>query len=289
MRLHYRILAGMALGVAAGLTANLAGIAWLKAALGALEIVGTAFIRLITMIVVPLIVASIISGTASLGDFKKLGRIGSKMMAFYLFTTCIAVVLSLILSHPIEPGAASIRRHAMRSRHSIRRGGRWIAKLAQQTSFHARFPAEHHPSQSVGVGGAIRTAAAGFLLCHFRSSSRRYQAGTAGGGAEVFRRRQRGVDCLIHWMMMLAPYAVFALIAVRNRPVWTRHAEQPSRLLAHCSSRAGAASVRSSCPNGASFRENGSAGVFSPDGGSPAFRIFNLVIKCVASARDGNG
>lgn len=49
------------------------------------------FVRLITMIVVPLVVASLLTGVASLGDVRKLGRIGGKTLAYYLFTTAVAV------------------------------------------------------------------------------------------------------------------------------------------------------------------------------------------------------
>ena len=105
MQLHNKILIGLGAGVVVGGVANLAGIEWLRASLVFLEPVGTAFIRLITMIVIPLIVASILLGASSLGDLSRLGRIGGKTIVYYLFTTAAAVTIGLLLSNLIEPGS----------------------------------------------------------------------------------------------------------------------------------------------------------------------------------------
>jgi len=68
MKLYNKILIGLISGALVGSVANLAGITWLQEFLGGIEILGTAFINLITMIVVPLVVASLLVGTASLGN-----------------------------------------------------------------------------------------------------------------------------------------------------------------------------------------------------------------------------
>jgi Na+/H+-dicarboxylate symporter len=65
---------------------------------------GDAFINLLVMIVVPLVMASLIVGTASLGDLRKLGRIGVKTVAFYLVATALAVALGLIAAKTFNPG-----------------------------------------------------------------------------------------------------------------------------------------------------------------------------------------
>ena len=57
------------------------------------------------MIIVPLVFSSLVIGVCSLGDVKKIGRIGAKTMAYYLGTTAFAIVLGLILAIIIQPGA----------------------------------------------------------------------------------------------------------------------------------------------------------------------------------------
>ncbi len=105
MQLYTKITIALILGVVAGLVANALDIEVLSRLLVGIEPVGTAWIRLITMVVVPLVFASLIVGTASLGDITKLGRIGSKTIVYYLATTAIAVSIGLVLSKIVRPGS----------------------------------------------------------------------------------------------------------------------------------------------------------------------------------------
>jgi Na+/H+-dicarboxylate symporter len=66
---------------------------------------GTVFIRLITMVVIPLIFASLLVGVASLGDMRKLGRVGGKTFAFYIAYYVSAVALGLLLANTLKPGS----------------------------------------------------------------------------------------------------------------------------------------------------------------------------------------
>lgn len=92
-----KILLGMILGAAAGLV--------FKASIAEIKPVGTAFIRLIQMIVIPLVFASLVVGTASLGDGKKMGRIGIKTLVYYFFTTAFAIIIGLIIANLLKPGS----------------------------------------------------------------------------------------------------------------------------------------------------------------------------------------
>jgi proton glutamate symport protein len=66
--------------------------------------IGTIFINLLNMIAIPLVLASLIVGVASLGNVKKLARIGGKTIAIYILTTIIAISIGLILGNLIQPG-----------------------------------------------------------------------------------------------------------------------------------------------------------------------------------------
>ena len=96
-RLHTKILTGLLAGIPVGLL--------LGPRAGAIEWVGTLFIRLIMMIVVPLVFSSLFVGTASLGDIRRLGRIGGKTIAYYLCTTAIAISIGLALGTIVQPGS----------------------------------------------------------------------------------------------------------------------------------------------------------------------------------------
>ena len=69
-----------------------------------LDFVGRLFIRLLKMIIIPLILASLVSGVVSLGDARNLGRLGGKTFLYYMTTTVLAVTVGLILVNVIRPG-----------------------------------------------------------------------------------------------------------------------------------------------------------------------------------------
>ncbi len=66
--------------------------------------IGKIFINLITMLVVPIVLFSIILGTTGLGDPKKLGSIGLKTVSYFLVTTGLAIILAMTLASVISPG-----------------------------------------------------------------------------------------------------------------------------------------------------------------------------------------
>ena len=106
MQLYTKILIGLVGGAVMGGMAQGLQIEWLISMFSSLEPIGTAFINLITMIVIPLVVASLLVGTASLGDLRKLGRIGGKTLAYYMSTTAVAVTIGLGLANVLKPGGS---------------------------------------------------------------------------------------------------------------------------------------------------------------------------------------
>ena len=103
LELYTKILIGLIFGVIVGIVANKLGIAPFISTY--IKPFGSAFIRLISMIVVPLVFASLFVGTASLNDIRKLGRIGGKTIGFYLCTTAVAIVIGLVLANIFKPGS----------------------------------------------------------------------------------------------------------------------------------------------------------------------------------------
>ena len=72
------------------------------------EVGGDIFLRLLTMMVVPLVMASVMSGIIGLGDVRKLGRPGGVAVAYYLTTTILAVIVGLIMVNLIRPGIGAV-------------------------------------------------------------------------------------------------------------------------------------------------------------------------------------
>ena len=68
------------------------------------ELGGKIFLNLLTMMVVPLVMASVMSGILGLGDIRKLGRPGGLAVTYYLMTTVLAVIVGLLMVNLIQPG-----------------------------------------------------------------------------------------------------------------------------------------------------------------------------------------
>ncbi|MFC7061977.1 dicarboxylate/amino acid:cation symporter [Halobacillus seohaensis] len=109
MNLTFKIFIGLILGAVIGLVLNLNS----PELFGTLDSyifnpLGTIFLNLIKMLVVPIVFFSITLGTASLGDPKKLGRIGGKTIGFFLISTTVAITIALSLAYVFEPGNSNI-------------------------------------------------------------------------------------------------------------------------------------------------------------------------------------
>lgn len=102
LALHWQILIGMVAGVLLGLVAVRLG--WQQVVVDWIKPFGTIFIRLLKMIAIPLIVASLIKGASDLKDLSSLSRMGFRTVALYLFTTVIAVTTGLLVVNIFQPG-----------------------------------------------------------------------------------------------------------------------------------------------------------------------------------------
>ena len=98
IRLAWQMMIGLALGVVVGALVEQ------ETAKTFLQPLGDLFIRLIRMVVVPLVLATIIAGAAGISDTSKLGRVATKTLICYALTTAVAVSMGLIFASFIQPG-----------------------------------------------------------------------------------------------------------------------------------------------------------------------------------------
>lgn len=96
--LAWQMMIGLALGVVVGALVEQ------ETAKTFLQPLGDLFIRLIRMVVVPLVVATIIAGAAGISDTSKLGRVATKTLICYALTTAVAVAIGLVFASFIQPG-----------------------------------------------------------------------------------------------------------------------------------------------------------------------------------------
>ncbi len=97
LRLHWQIAAAMVAGILLG---SLVG----DPAVTAVGWMGTIFVRLLRMVIVPLIFTSIVSGVAAVGSGSSLGRLGLRTFFYYIVTSFAAILTGLVLVNLIGPG-----------------------------------------------------------------------------------------------------------------------------------------------------------------------------------------
>ncbi|MGA8164503.1 MAG: dicarboxylate/amino acid:cation symporter [Waddliaceae bacterium] len=101
-----KVFAAMILAVIAGLLAGpdaaIGGVAWVRV----FDLIGNLFLNALTLVVVPLIVSSIITGVGKLGTQQAFGQLGIRTLLFFLLTAVLAVLVGLIVSLSFSPGAS---------------------------------------------------------------------------------------------------------------------------------------------------------------------------------------
>lgn len=96
LELHWQVLIALGAGVLFGQLAPAAAVAT--------GFIGDLFLRLLRMIIIPLIFTSLVSGVASLGDARHVGRVGLWTLVYYTFSTIAAITVGLILVNLLRPG-----------------------------------------------------------------------------------------------------------------------------------------------------------------------------------------
>ncbi len=213
MMLSTKIFIGLLSGIAVGGLARILRVDWLVDVLVGLEPLGDGFIRLISMVVVPLVVGSLTVATASLGDGRRLVGIGGRTLAYFFGTTVIAVGIGVALAWIVQPGVGMdpATREALTAQFQSD-----VAAVAAPVTAERSWLdvlVELVPSNPVAAAAQmdlLPLIVATVLL------------GVAVGAIPEERRRviiiffqaiNDAAMVIIGWFMKLAPYAVFALIA----------------------------------------------------------------------------
>ena len=204
-KIYTQILIGLLLGVLAGI------IFGPKAAV--IKPIGTAFIRLITLIVVPLVFASLVVGTASLGDIRKLGRMGMKTIAYYLTTTALAITIGLVLANIVRPGSRlpeEVKTNLLQNY-----GGVAIEKIeqAEETPGVIDVLLDIIPTNPINSLSTANMLQIIFFALFLGVALTMIPTHRARSVLSFFEGINDAMIQIVHIVMKLAPYGVFALIA----------------------------------------------------------------------------
>lgn len=212
MKLQTQILLALVAGVVLAGAARWLGLTVVGTGFLALEPIGTIFIRLISMVVIPLVIASVFVGVASLGETRALGRMGGWTFGYFVSTTVCGAVIGVTVAAVAGVGAGRALPQPSRIEVELRSEGaglpaappsapRWvqaIVDLVPQNPFKAAADGDLLPLiLAVCIFGAAAAAAS--------RASRLPLVTLLSGVSDV-------AMVVIGWIMRAAPVAVFVLI-----------------------------------------------------------------------------
>ncbi len=186
-----RILIALVLGVIAGMIwgPGASSISWL----------GDLFVRLIRMVVVPLVFVTLVSGVVAMGDPAKLGSLGAKTLAVYMLTTLAAIVIGLLLAAFLQPGVGV------------------DLSAAAPTAVQEAIPLSERLLSIVPSNPIAALAEGNILAIIFFAllvGISVLMIGEKGRPiAELMDSSSEMMLRITHWVMEVAPFGVFALIA----------------------------------------------------------------------------
>ena len=209
------ILAGLILGAAAGVVANMA---WGKTAALAnivhygTEPAGQMWLRALIMVVIPLVFSRLSLGVAGLGDLHKLGRVGLKTVSFFLMVTTLAAMLGLAMVNLVRPGVglppevrqrllATYHQDASPSKEALPRGQFGIQTLVNVV-----------PRNPLGAAAQGDMLGVIFFSLAFGVALAVLPADRTKALVEALRGLGDVMIVIIDLVMKLAPYGVFALL-----------------------------------------------------------------------------
>ncbi|MCX4190982.1 dicarboxylate/amino acid:cation symporter [Methylophaga sp. OBS1] len=190
------IIAGAVIGVFYGWYAGEAAmaVAWL----------GSLFLNALKMTIIPLIIASVVSGIGSLGDIRQLGKLGGYTMVYYLSTTALAVFVGLLVVNWIQPGAGIQLTQTAVPEHILSKQDTGISDIFLSLISPNLFAAASQTELLPLIVFAILFAMA---LTTIGDRSKPVFA--------VFDGINEAMMKLVIWIMHFAPVGIFALIAAR--------------------------------------------------------------------------
>jgi Na+/H+-dicarboxylate symporter len=169
---------------------------------------GDLFIRLLKMIVVPVILFSLIAGAASIAP-SRLGKVGVKIMVYYLLTSAFAVILGLIFANILQPGAGFniVGNAAIKGKDAAVTGIIQILLNIIPTN----------PFESLSKGDVLPiiffAVVFGLALSYIKDSDNKSLAKTGATLLDVTNAAAEAMYKLVAGIMQYAPIGVFVLIA----------------------------------------------------------------------------
>jgi DAACS family dicarboxylate/amino acid:cation (Na+ or H+) symporter len=216
MRLHTKILLGLLVGLTLGITVNLT----IGTDNPTVELVndyvavpvGQIFLRMLFMVVMPLVFASIALGVAGLGDIRRVGRVGAKAIGYFFVTTALAATLGLIIVNLMRPWerVSPDTRTALMERFADDASSR--VEAAAMSTFGMDTLVNIVPRNPIRAAADTDMLGVIFFGLVFGAALTLIPAAKAQPMIDVLEALNAAVTAIIHFAMLIAPFGVAALI-----------------------------------------------------------------------------
>jgi len=212
--LHWQIIIGLILGLIFGLFATFFG--WTDFTTDFIKPFGTIFINLLKLIAVPLVLASLIVGVTNLNDIAKLSRMGAKTVGIYGVTTILAITIGLTMVNMLQPGKSlpeETREDLMSSYSQNVEGSAESAKVVADRNvldFFVDIVPENFFASVSDNGNMLQVV---FLAILFGVGIIQIPLQKGQVLINFFEALNDVIIKIVDFIMLTAPYAVFALMA----------------------------------------------------------------------------
>ena len=167
---------------------------------GLFEFLGQGFLRLVKMIIVPLVFASLVTGTAAMNDVKKLGRIGIKTLAFFMGTTAIGIIAAIVGANILKPGAGIVLENVQKAQYVAKETDSFVKVLLNIIPT--------NPIEALVKGEMLQViffaVMTGFVITILGEKAKRLQG--------MFEEVNSLMLKMVSLIMELAPLGIFGLI-----------------------------------------------------------------------------
>ncbi|PQJ78282.1 dicarboxylate/amino acid:cation symporter [Polaribacter porphyrae] len=217
LALHWKILIGMIVGILFGLgMTTIDGGA--KFVSNWINPFGSIFVKLLKLIAVPLIIASLVKGISDLKDISKFRNIGLRTIAIYVGTTVIAITIGLLLVNVVQPGEGISKETITKLTETYANSGGVQAKIAeaskQKNSGPLQFLVDMVPDNALKAMSDNKSMLQVIFFTIFLGISMLLIGEKrAKPLKDFFDSLNEVVLKMVDLIMLFAPYAVFALLA----------------------------------------------------------------------------
>lgn len=206
------LIAGLLLGLlAAGLEQR--GHSGFAEALRSIRPLGSLFLNLLSMVVIPLVATALFAGIAKLGDLRTVGRLVVRTLAFFWATALVAIALGFLVGSALLPHSAISPEQQTALRAAAGADATFIQRAAETIPTGLQFVVQlvpANPFKAAADGNLLPVIVFvtifGIAAASLPVEKRAPLTNMADAVTEVLIR-------IIHWVMLFAPIGIFALVA----------------------------------------------------------------------------